>query len=870
LHGQLTTGVIEGLLRAPDGRPLSDAPVKITGGAGFETTIRTNPRGEFTLTLPYGRYQVAGVAVRVAPFATTHIEFESGTARILPEAGIWRDSTRGRTYPDAISVPGTLLGREPSSVTDPPDFLGSSDNRLAVTSQRAISWTATQYQLQGIDVTDSYQPGRPIFLPDIGALDEMVVQSASVGLFLAEPGGQWHGALSSTGTGAPLAGSNLPPPASRGAVQQAERFQWLTRDSLEAGGPLAKSADLFAAATGQWASETVPLAAPGNNRGSRLLFSTARGRVRAGARDQLEGVYTGSAIGLSDWGLPAGMETLAANRIAPSLITWNGFKGESETDRFDTVQAGWTHHAAGILEVRYAYSVARLETRTGAAGASRIDLVSGAVTGAPPLANLARRPRHSLRAAWQPQVRRHRIAVGGGWDIASPGNRLVAPSNGYQVTANGVPAFVVAFNPPAETRAGIHSFSGFAADRISVAHGLSLDVGALVDVSRGAVQDRPGNLIAWNSLSPRVGLAWAVPRAHGLILRGGYSRLYEPLAGRYLDFGDPNSLGGIEYQWNDLNTGGLPQPAKQGPLVMRFGGPYSSIAPSLGRPYADEFNTGAEMALGSRLSGGIRLFRRDEKSRIAAVNTGVPAQAFSPVAILDPGPDGSAGTFDDQTLTVYQQNPATFGQDRYLLTNPSGLRTLNEGVVAEMGARLGGLNLHASFAAEKSWGPANPGDAVYENDPGVLGALFLDPNTGIHAAGRSFVDRAYVGKVQGVYRLPWGLEMAGTANYMDGLPFARQILVTGLAQGPFLAAATMRGSPQGGNRAEYVFNWNLRIAREFRLPFGTLGAVADILNVTNAGKRIQESDASGPLFNLRLPVAIQAPRTVRLGLRYEF
>jgi hypothetical protein len=77
-------------------------------------------------------------------------------------------------------------------------------------------------------------------------------------------------------------------------------------------------------------------------------------------------------------------------------------------------------------------------------------------------------------------------------------------------------------------------------------------------------------------------------------------------------------------------------------------------------------------------------------------------------------------------------------------------------------------------------------------------------------------------------------------------------------------------SPQGGNRAQYVINWNLRISREFGLPFGRFTATADILNVTNAGQSIQQNDLSGPLFNLRLPVAIQPSRFVRLGFRYDF
>jgi hypothetical protein len=359
-----------------------------------------------------------------------------------------------------------------------------------------------------------------------------------------------------------------------------------------------------------------------------------------------------------------------------------------------------------------------------------------------------------------------------------------------------------------------------------------------------------------------------------LVLRGSYFRLHAPLAGRYLDFGNPNSFGGSAYEWETANPGQPFEPGEQGNLLLRFGGPYSAISSSLRRPYSDEFDAGAEFRLLRRSAASVHLFRRDDKNRIAALNVGVPPQAFTPVPILDPGPDGIPGTFDDQRLIVYAQDPATLGRDRYWLTNPAGLRMLNAGLLAEVGAEWRGLALHASFVAEKSYGPTNPGDAVYENDPGVIGALFLDPNTAIHAAGRSFMDRAYVGKIQASYRLPaaWsGLEAASVADYLDGLVFARQLLVTGLPQGPFLVAATVRGSPEGGNRAQYAINWNLRLSRQFALASGRrLAVFFDVLNVTNAGQRLQENDWSGPAFNLRLPVSIQPARFVRLGFRYEF
>ncbi len=915
---QLTTGTIEGTLRAPDGHAIGDAQVLVIGGAGLRGTARADATGAFAITVPYGQYELSvapkagSASVFVAPLQITHVDLVmdgAGTIHIeqspVWNPGTWTGGAREEQYPEGFSLAGMLLNREPDTVTEPLNFTGLSDTRPAVASQRGMSWTDTQYRVQGMNATDSYQPGLPLSGIDVQALEEVVVRSgfqettlsgngAEAGAYVAEPGGQWHGAFSTFDTGAGLSSTNLPAPASRGLVQQADEFRWLTRDHLEAGGPLSKWADVYESVSGQWSSQTVPLAAPGNHQGSRALFENARGRVRASDRDRFDALYSGAHVDLSGGGIPAGLEAWTGSRMAPSFVLPGGFSGEPERNHFDFLQAGWTHlfpedSGAGVIEARYGYSNAHPDTSTAATGLSQVELLGGTVSGAAPLANAGMRKRQQIEAVWQPRVRRamgmsHQVVAGGGWTTSEIGNRFTAPSDENLITAAGARAFVVDFNTPDDSRALVRSFLAYAADHLNWTPSLSIDVGILGDFSRGSLPEQSSlggaftaartisaqpDLIVWNSLSPRAGFAWRVPHLRGLTVRGTYFRVYTPLAGRYLDFRNPNSLGGSVYQWVPSDT----SPDERGDLLLRFGGPYSSLAPALRRPYSDEFDVGAESRVAGRMELSVHLFRRDDKDRIADIDTGVPAQAFTPVSILDPGPDGIPGTFDDQRLTVYAQNPATLGQDRYLLTNPAGLRTLNSGFLATGGTQWRRLMVRASFLAEKSYGPTNPGDAVYENDPGVIGSLFLDPNTAIHAAGRSFVDRAYVGKVQATYRLPsalGGMELASVADYMDGLAFARQLLVTGLPQGPFLVATTVRGSPNGGNRAQYAANWNLRVGRQFGLPAGRIRVSADLLNVTNGGQRLQESDISGPSFNMRLPVAIQAPRFLRLGFRYEF
>jgi len=155
--------------------------------------------------------------------------------RAASAPGLWTDATSGRLYPEAFSLWGLLLSREPASVTEPLDFVGLGDNRLAVESQRGFSWTDTQYKFHGMDITDSWQPGLPALEPDVEALGEIVVRSPlvetasfsngpEVSSFLAEPGTSCHGRLSTANTGAPFSSTNLPGPTSRGLVQQAKQF----------------------------------------------------------------------------------------------------------------------------------------------------------------------------------------------------------------------------------------------------------------------------------------------------------------------------------------------------------------------------------------------------------------------------------------------------------------------------------------------------------------------------------------------------------------------------------------------------------------------------------------------------------------------
>ena len=85
-----------------------------------------------------------------------------------------------------------------------------------------------------------------------------------------------------------------------------------------------------------------------------------------------------------------------------------------------------------------------------------------------------------------------------------------------------------------------------------------------------------------------------------------------------------------------------------------------------------------------------------------------------------------------------------------------------------------------------------------------------------------------------------------------------------------LNPATVRGSPGGGNRAEHVMNWNLRVFRPFPMPHGQAKLALDVVNVMNSNHKILEVATSGPTFNQRLPLAIEPARFLRMSVQYAF
>jgi hypothetical protein len=418
-------------------------------------------------------------------------------------------------------------------------------------------------------------------------------------------------------------------------------------------------------------------------------------------------------------------------------------------------------------------------------------------------------------------------------------------------------------------------------DRLFVEAGLRLESSS--GEAGGAAQG-----VSWTTLSPRVSTRLRLLESGRVTVFGGYADYRHALRLEPLAFGDPNGPQAAVHLWADANGDGRFDPAERGVLVARVGpgaadGTLAAIDPSLRPPRTREFVAGVEWSPGNDWTVRLIGFDRRERDLLESVDFGVPISGYDVRYLPDPSGD-IHGPQDDQLLPVYDRRPETFGLDRYLLTNPSGHTSLHQTVELRVEKPVGSrfVFLAGATASRTEMAGANRGYRVMENDQGILGELFDDPNADTHSRGRSFFDRAFTIKMAGSYRGPGDWRIGAVARYQDGQPFGRLVVVPDLRQGPEAVPATPRGQiargwavddegryvVPSGHRFTFTLTVDARVEKGLRLGPHRLAVFAEAFNLLGTANEVEEDPLWGSGF--RTPTAVQAPRAVALGLRLDF
>jgi hypothetical protein len=785
-----------------------------------------------------------------------------------------------RELPTTRRIWSLVENQETSTVTDRLDTGGLETGTPELFSARGVSWTENQYSLNGFDVTDPYLPGLPLADPDFDTLAEVaIVRSAKpawysgsgVNLILTAPEtpADLHGAVRVFFSNHALQADNLDARLVQLGFPGPERLQHLVDASGQLSGrlPVRRAAMPFLISVSmQQLSKTLGgFASPID---AHVYHALAQFTPFRHGSKQLSLLYAGQHVFNSREG--------ADPRIAPSA-TRRG------NDNFHQFQARWSSllSSSSTLEVGFGVAHAILSSgiQPDTLTTSTIDLPQLTKTGAVPFSFAGTRTRYQANAQVQVvhngRFGSHSAVLGATFDRSNITNRWDALGGMEQILVEGVGAEVVRWNTPTQARQHVRNFAVFTQDAWRPAEWLAVPFGVRIENSSGE-GPTTSNRVTWTTIEPRVGFVMRLP-VIGAVLRGGFARYGNLLQGRYLDFGNADALGGQVLQWQDANGDRQAQPPEIDRLLRVFGGPYSAVAQNLRRPVTDEITVEVTKQFGGHLVTRVRFFRRDDRHLVAILNSGVPFSSYVPSLVIDPGNDGIPGSADDQSLTLFNRKPLALGKDLFLLTNPPGYRGSDKGFEIEM-LKLFARHWQAgvSFTAMHTSYPTNPGNGVFQNDPGfiitdqsIFAASNADPNTLLFTTGRTYFDRGFTGNLSAYYEAPHDVRLGVVARYYDGLVFGRLLFVNGFEQGPFFVRATPRGD-FGAFRTQFNSTLDLRVARTFDIKQSKLSVALDVFNILNFNRNTLESDLTSPNFAKRIPLAIQAPRILRLGLGWEF
>ena len=270
----------------------------------------------------------------------------------------------------------------------------------------------------------------------------------------------------------------------------------------------------------------------------------------------------------------------------------------------------------------------------------------------------------------------HRISAGASYRRSSLAQRSDSVDGVDLLLFQGAPNSVRMLNTPTQTRDQITQLGLYGSDSLSFGR-LSLTLGLSLDLSKGESPLQSGQTVNKKSLAglgQRLGAAYQVMDRHPLVLRAGIARIYDQPLVTGWTAANPEGLGVQVYSWNDANGDRQFQEGENLQLLKAYGSPYTRIDPNLKNPKTTEFTLGLLQGLAGGLTFRMSGYRRVTHDLISLVNEGVPFTAYTPVDVMDPGPDGSAPSGDDQIITVFNQNAETLGQDRHSSTNPEGIQ----------------------------------------------------------------------------------------------------------------------------------------------------------------------------------------------------
>lgn len=777
-------------------------------------------------------------------------------------------------------MPGLTMNR--------PDVGGGSSGLQGSFSARGTDASQNTHFLNGINVGSPSAIGGSSLYYDFDAFEEIQVSTSAQDLSVSSSGvfmnmvtksgtDQFRGQAGFSWAGSQLQSHNISSDLSQfGFASNAGAVDYIADGTIQAGGPILKNKlRVFGSARDFGVSVGVP--GFSENDSTHIENGLVNLTYQVNGRNKLTGFVTRSYY-------------QKPNRGAGALVTPQS--DSKEQDSVGVYQGLWNSIFSdkAFLDLRVSYLDLYFPLFQKGSQQSLTDLSTGLLTLNAASTSISERKRLQTSANLSYYLDH---ALGGRHELRFGLDNQHAPASAEEDRVNDLTlayrslptptaSTVTLFNTPVTSSQVVDVFALFAqdsytVDRLTVTGGLRWErlTAGLPAQSSPPSQWFPNasrqfvaipDVLHFKNAAPRISAAYD--------LSGSGKTAIKAAAGRYLyqvSTSTPNSVNAnfsssTTYAWSDLNHDLQFQPDERGTLLSRSGSLITSFDPNIQRPYTNEFMVGIDHELlpGVKLSSEFTIHQ--ERNQMGTVDAGIPVNSYQIVTRPDLGPDGLAGTADDGVLSVYNQDPATLGQDHLLTTNTPLLNLLYRGIEFTLSKRFSNRwQLLTSYTYARSIA-----DAV----------AVTNPNTLINSRGASLYDRPQTFKLTGSYMLPHDISVSGNVRLQSGPPVTRTETYA-LNQGN----VTVNAQTPGSDRLDALKTLDARVSKTLRFGGRELELMADAYNLTNANTTwavraltgrvnvLEGGSPTGTLINQRQylsPISILAPRILRLSVVFRF
>ena len=434
----------------------------------------------------------------------------------------------------------------------------------------------------------------------------------------------------------------------------------------------------------------------------------------------------------------------------------------------------------------------------------------------------------------------------------------------------------------------------------------------------------------WNTVTPRLGVTYALGADKKTLLRGAYNR-YVSQMGSTVYSASPTGLVGYFYFYGvDANHDNIIQ---RNELLQFYGSnyidptrpnvPISTTRLDYGAkaPKTDEVIFGFDRELMSDFSVGMNftyrhysdlIGKRYEKTQGAGnyytradwvVSTTHPTaggtylQCNGTISKVN-GVETCTGTVINTitlpTVPVYVIAPGVKAPQFGVITNLPGYSQKYEGVELTATKRMSHKWMFRANASwndytEKCSAESNPNPTPYLGN--CPGGQVVTRSAGSGAFGNVFINSKWNFNVTGLYQLPWDANIGASLTARQGYPSVWRDQVRGINGGQTYVVGSSPNrqeiilQPVGTTRFDNVYELDLRAAKDFRFMNRVgLTLSADLFNVPNqrtvlqrntrlftSGASFQGLNANGqPTGAGNTITEIQSPRIWRLGAKFTF